>query len=209
MSFPFGFFGWKVTGLTPGQAITVTIVFPAPVASPAQYWKVIAGNWTNVTSLVGSDNGDAILTLTITDGGLGDADGIANGEISDPGGVGVGAASTPCAVSGAGSIDRAQPKYFALAARYQAGAARPEGSLAYADAGARQYLRTLTITKLTCSGTHATITGTGVTPGGSVAFTAELDDRAAGAGGDAFAIQWPGYQVSKPLAFGETVVRIR
>ena len=39
--------------------------------------------------LLGSDDGDNVLTLTITDGGPGDADGVANGQIVDPGSIGV------------------------------------------------------------------------------------------------------------------------
>jgi sugar lactone lactonase YvrE len=91
VTFPFGFFSWTVTNLAPGQSITVTITSPSNVASPAEYWKVIGGSWTDVASLVGDDDGDEVLTLTITDGGLGDADGAANGQISDPGGLGLAA----------------------------------------------------------------------------------------------------------------------
>ncbi len=89
VSFPFGLFAWTLDGLTPGATVTITITAPSPFVSPAQYWKVIDGVWTDATSLVGSDDGDNVLTLTVTDGGLGDADGVANGQISDPGGVAV------------------------------------------------------------------------------------------------------------------------
>jgi hypothetical protein len=58
------------------------------------YLKCINGAWVNVTSLLGDDDGDNILTLTITDGGLGDADGVANGVIVDPGGPGLGGGDT-------------------------------------------------------------------------------------------------------------------
>ena len=44
--FPFGFFDWTVTGLTPGETITVSMTFPANVALPAQYWKADGGTWT-------------------------------------------------------------------------------------------------------------------------------------------------------------------
>jgi len=88
LPFPHGFYDWTVTGLTPSQTITMTMIFPQSVPAGAQYWKVIDGTWVDVTSLLGDNDGDNVLTLTITDGGLGDADGIANGNISDPGGVG-------------------------------------------------------------------------------------------------------------------------
>jgi hypothetical protein len=88
VTFPYGFFDWKIVGLTPGQTVTVTITYPNPIPSPAQYWKVINGVWTQMTPpQLDDDDGDNILTLTITDGGTGDADGLVNGEISDPGGV--------------------------------------------------------------------------------------------------------------------------
>jgi len=94
LTFPFGFFSWTVTGLTPGQPITLTITYPRSVSPDAQYWKVTGGTWTNVTSLLGTSNtdGDNTLFLTITDGGLGDSDGVANGQISDPGGAGIASA---------------------------------------------------------------------------------------------------------------------
>jgi uncharacterized repeat protein (TIGR01451 family) len=89
ITFPFGFFSWNVVGLTPGQTITVTLTYPVPIAAGGQYWKVIDGTWTDVTSLLGDNEGDNVLTLTITDGGFGDADGEADGRIVDPGGPGV------------------------------------------------------------------------------------------------------------------------
>jgi len=60
-----------------------------------QYWKCINSQWVDVTSLLGDDDGDNVLTLTLTDGGLGDADGVANGTIADPGGPGVPAPAAP------------------------------------------------------------------------------------------------------------------
>ena len=89
VTFPYGFFSLTLTSLSPGQTVTLTLIYPSDVPSPAGYWKVIGGVWTDVTSLTGDDDGDNILTLTISDGGLGDADGLVNGQISDPGGVAV------------------------------------------------------------------------------------------------------------------------
>jgi hypothetical protein len=88
VAFPFGFFSWTITDLTPGDTVTITITFPSDIPEDTQYWKVIGGVWTDVSSLLGDNDGDNVLTLTITDGGLGDADGMVNGEISDPGGPG-------------------------------------------------------------------------------------------------------------------------
>lgn len=46
---------------------------------------------------MGSNDGDNVLTLTLTDGGLGDADGAANGTIVDPGGPTIAAPAMPAA----------------------------------------------------------------------------------------------------------------
>ena len=94
VTFPHGFLAFVITGVTPGGAASVSIAYPAAIPTGAQYWKVIDGNWTDVTSLLGSDDGDNVLVLALTDGGLGDEDGLANGVIVDPGGVG---SSTPTA----------------------------------------------------------------------------------------------------------------
>jgi CSLREA domain-containing protein len=88
VAFPFGLFSWTVTGLAQGQMITVTITYPQIVPASFQYWKVIDNVWMNATAFLGSHDGvDNVLTLTITDGQFPDADGVANGQISDPGGV--------------------------------------------------------------------------------------------------------------------------
>lgn len=88
LTFPHGLVSWTVDGLMPGETISMEIVYPDTVPINAKYWKVNGSTWTNATSLITSNTGNNILTLTITDGGFGDADGLVNGEISDPGGVG-------------------------------------------------------------------------------------------------------------------------
>ncbi len=94
VTFPFGLFSWTVDGLASGQTVTMTVSYPTPVTAGSPFWKVIGSTWTDASALIGSNDGDAVLTLTITDGGFGDADGVANGAISDPGGVGVTAPPT-------------------------------------------------------------------------------------------------------------------
>lgn len=86
ITFPYGVFSFNITNITPGSTVTITIVLPSAVPVGTQYWKYQNGNWVDCTSLLGSNDGDNVLTLTITDGGLGDADGQANGTIVDPGG---------------------------------------------------------------------------------------------------------------------------
>jgi hypothetical protein len=91
--FPHGLFSFNIVGLNPGATVTVTITLPSAMPVGTQYWKCINGQWVNVTSLLGDDDGDNVLTLTITDGSLGDGDGQINGEISDPGGPAIAVAA--------------------------------------------------------------------------------------------------------------------
>jgi uncharacterized delta-60 repeat protein len=92
VTFPYGLFDWTVTGLANEQSITVTMTFPNPVPDGVKYWKVVSGGWTDMTSLLSRNPIDnKVLYLTITDGGFGDLDGLANGQITDPGGIAISA----------------------------------------------------------------------------------------------------------------------
>jgi internalin A len=86
VTFPNGLFSFNITNIPPGSNVIITITYPAPIPQGVQYWKCQNGTWINCTSLIGDDDGDEVLTLTITDGGLGDSDGQVNGQITDPGG---------------------------------------------------------------------------------------------------------------------------
>jgi len=99
ITFPHGLFSFNITGVTPPGIVTVTITLPSAAPAGTQYWKCQGGNWINCTTLLGDNDGDNVLTLTLTDGGLGDSDGAANGTIVDPGGPG-----TPAFVGGGGGI---------------------------------------------------------------------------------------------------------
>ena len=88
---PHGLFNFTITGLTPGQSVTVTITLPSPVPMGSLWWKVntTAENNTWYSLPIGSDNGDNVVTITLTDGGPGDNDGVVNGIIVDPSGIGI------------------------------------------------------------------------------------------------------------------------
>jgi parallel beta-helix repeat protein/YD repeat-containing protein len=88
IEFTHGFFSFNITGLTPGQTVNVTITLPADVPVGDLWWKVntTAGNNTWYSLPIGDDDGDN--TITLTDGGVGDNDGAANGIVRDPGGPG-------------------------------------------------------------------------------------------------------------------------
>jgi hypothetical protein len=87
--FPHGLFSFTITGLSSGQTVTVDIVLPSNVPVGSQYWKYQNDIWSSTPIPIGSDNGDNVISITLTDGGIGDSDGVANGVIVDPGGIGV------------------------------------------------------------------------------------------------------------------------
>jgi predicted outer membrane repeat protein len=91
LDFPHGFFSFTIRGITPGSSATVVIILPSDMPTDTEYWKCINGKWVDCTSLLGSNDGDNVLTITIKDGGLGDRDKVQNGRISDPGGPAVAA----------------------------------------------------------------------------------------------------------------------
>jgi hypothetical protein len=84
VQFPYGLLSFDIVNLpSPGASATVTVHLNAPVA---QYWKLQHGVWTQLTDA--TINGNDV-RFTLTDGGVGDADGVANGTIVDPGGPAV------------------------------------------------------------------------------------------------------------------------
>jgi uncharacterized repeat protein (TIGR01451 family) len=91
LSFVHGFFSFNITGLTPcaSETVVVTITLPSAVPPGTEYWKCHDGAWLDVTPLLGDDDGDNVLTLTLTDGRRGDDDGVCNGVIVDDGGPGI------------------------------------------------------------------------------------------------------------------------
>ena len=100
LEFPHGFFSFTITELTPGQTVIVTIELPSDMPTTTQYWKCHDGVWVDVTSLLGFNHGGRVLTLTFTDGELGDDDGEANGTIVDDGGPGNPPSLPPSGVGG-------------------------------------------------------------------------------------------------------------
>ena len=81
---PYGAMRFQVTGLDAGASVTVTLVFPENVPTSAKYYKITSAGWTEIP--MGSNDGDEIITLTLTDGdATTDSDGVADGIITDPG----------------------------------------------------------------------------------------------------------------------------
>ena len=85
VDFVYGFFGLKLVSCPVGGTANVTIELPNPLPVGSELWKY-QGGWFQYP--FGSDDGDNVITIALTDGAVGDADGVANGEIVDPAGPG-------------------------------------------------------------------------------------------------------------------------
>ena len=87
-----GFFTFNITGVDDGTTVNITITFPEPVPEGTMYCKF--GQTPNNTEPhyylipIGSDDGDNVIWITITDGDTGDNDLTVNGVIIDDGGPG-------------------------------------------------------------------------------------------------------------------------
>ena len=86
VAFPHGMFEFEICCIEEGGTVTVTITLPEPTPVGTVWWKHDGTRWYSLPNL--DDNGDAIMRIQLTDGGLGDADGVADGFIRDPGGPG-------------------------------------------------------------------------------------------------------------------------
>jgi len=112
VSFPYGLLDFTLNAGAPGTAATITITYPAALPAGAVYWKYgpspdgynctggacAAAHWYQMPPGQAVFAGNTV-TLTITDGGVGDDDLAANGIIVDQGGPGV-----PGAPGGTASI---------------------------------------------------------------------------------------------------------
>jgi len=88
VTFVDGLISMTISGLSNGDTTAITFEMPDDMSTDTEAWKVVNDEWIDFTSSLGSNDGDNILTLTVTDGGTGDSDGVANGIIVDPVGFG-------------------------------------------------------------------------------------------------------------------------
>ena len=79
---------YKIRVDHPGDSAQITIYLsePAPEDSEWYDYNLIDG-WQEMNVTFNADR--TSLTFTLTDGGVGDADGVANGKIVDPSGLGI------------------------------------------------------------------------------------------------------------------------
>ncbi len=92
-TFPHGLFSFTLTNCPPGGTVTLTMTYPNPLPPGTQYWKFgpepppgdASPHWYVLPANIAGNTA----TFTITDGGLGDDDLVADGDIVDQGGPGV------------------------------------------------------------------------------------------------------------------------
>jgi hypothetical protein len=95
VEFPYGFFGFTLEGVAPGEEVTATLILP-PESDINTYWKYGATpdngtpHWYEFIfdGQTGAEFADNIVILHFIDGLRGDGDITANGSIIDPGGPG-------------------------------------------------------------------------------------------------------------------------
>ena len=89
--FPHGLFDFTAIACAPGATLNLTITYPAPLPPGTLYWKYgpepgnTAPHWYVMPSTIAGNTA----TFSITDGGQGDDDLVANGTIVDQGGPGI------------------------------------------------------------------------------------------------------------------------
>jgi hypothetical protein len=88
VKFPYGLLSFRLYTEIQGDTVSVTIHFSQAMGAKATWWKYDLENGVHDYSqfITFADDMKSV-TLTLTDGGAGDADGVANGVIVDPGGI--------------------------------------------------------------------------------------------------------------------------
>jgi hypothetical protein len=97
---PFGILNIKIAVANPGDQAVVKLYFLEPVPATGKWYEYdkAAERWIDFSAYTVFANDRMSATLTLRDGGPGDSDGVANGVIIDPGGIGV-AENTPASSS--------------------------------------------------------------------------------------------------------------
>ena len=91
---PFGVINFKLLLTQPGLEAEVTVYLSEPAPEGSQWYKYdpVEEIWQNVGDYAQISADRRSVSLILEDGGFGDADGLANGIIVDPSGVGIAAA---------------------------------------------------------------------------------------------------------------------
>jgi hypothetical protein len=101
---PYGLVHFRLILKRPGNQAMVTIYFSEKIPAKATWYKLDAINaeWQDFSDYAEIDQDRRSVTLILEDGGVGDADGIANGIIVDPSGLGMVAADTAATEASSG-----------------------------------------------------------------------------------------------------------
>jgi len=85
----FGLIDFQLKVDTPGATATVTVYFSQPIPEGYRWYKYTTDNgWIDFSASTLFNPARDQITLTLTDGGTGDDDGLPNGVIVDPSGLG-------------------------------------------------------------------------------------------------------------------------
>jgi hypothetical protein len=91
----YGLVEMEVRVSVPGATTTVTIFLPSPAPDGYGWYKYNdTAGWMDYNGNAAFNPARDEVTLTLTDGGIGDDDGVANGVIVDPSGLGTFSSST-------------------------------------------------------------------------------------------------------------------
>ena len=90
-SMPFGVINFKIAVNQPGDQAVVTLYFSEAATAAGRWYKYdsTANKWNDFSANAVFSSDRHSVALTLTDGGPGDADGVANGVIVDPSALGV------------------------------------------------------------------------------------------------------------------------
>lgn len=99
----YGLIDMQIRTDTVGGTVTLTFYLPSPAPDGYKWYKYGPNKgWYDYSDHAAFDDATDQVTLTLIDGGAGDDDGVANGTILDPSGLGS-SPFTPPAISGGGS----------------------------------------------------------------------------------------------------------
>ena len=85
----YGTFSFNITGIDLRGDVTLFLTFPDVLPPGTIYWKYQANHDPQWYSITPDEINGTHMTITLTDGGIGDDDGFANRQIHDPGGPGM------------------------------------------------------------------------------------------------------------------------
>jgi hypothetical protein len=104
---PFGILNVKIAVAKPGDTAVVKLYFQEPVPAAGKWYEyeTASEKWIDFSAYTEFAADRMSASITLRDGGAGDADGVANGIIIDPGGIGLadnGSTNAGTAQSGSG-----------------------------------------------------------------------------------------------------------